>query len=91
LSIRVFEPSSLTVTFRGLKQKAHMMESPASSPPSRGVSAEHKGQGSSDIVFSTLPLPWWERIEERGISYHPPLCPLPSREGCKYIIQCLMF
>jgi len=52
-----------------------------------------------------LPLPWWERKpavmeklwtagEERGISYHPPLCPLsfgvaqdlepverPSREG----------
>jgi len=36
-----------------------------------------------------LPLPWWDRKpavgekpctagEERGISCHPPLCPLPS-------------
>jgi hypothetical protein len=25
--------------------------------------------------------------EERGKYYHPPLCPLPSREGCNLMFQ----
>jgi len=35
------------------------------------------------LGLSTLPLPWWERTEERGISYHPPLKSPPIKGGVK--------
>jgi hypothetical protein len=38
------------------------------------------------VDFQILPLPWWERVGVRGniisaFPFHPPLDPLPSREG----------
>ncbi len=49
----------------------------------------HRERLWDGFQYFSSPLAGEDRGE--GVYYHPPLYPLPSREGCKLILQYLMF